>query len=218
MKRIFRYLPLLLCIPFANAQSSFDLNVGFGANFDSTSGQGIDNANSTNAFGSCTPGSSDAYCVKTPALSGFFLGFGGAVMATKKFGFGADVAIMPATGNYAGLNYRQTFYDIDGIYAPVNEKKVILQLRGGIGGAKTGFSYTQSSCVGTAVCTSQSQAVGNANHFAVHAGVGVQIFVTEHIFIRPEFDFHYVPNLTQQFGSNMVPGAMVWVGYSMGDR
>src|ERR1035441_9645209 len=61
VKCIFRYLPLLLCIPFANAQSSFDLNVGFGANFDSTSGQGIDNANSTNAFGSSTPGSSDAY-------------------------------------------------------------------------------------------------------------------------------------------------------------
>jgi hypothetical protein len=72
--------------------------------------------------------------------------------------------------------------------------------------------------VGTAICTSQSQAVGNSNHFAVNAGVGVQLFVTEHIFIRPEFTFHYVPNLTQQFGSNMVPGAMVWLGYSMGDR
>ena len=35
MKRIFRYLPLLLasasCIPFAAAQSTFDFNMGFGA-------------------------------------------------------------------------------------------------------------------------------------------------------------------------------------------
>jgi hypothetical protein len=218
VKRIFYYLPLLLCIPFANAQSSFDLNVGFGTQHDSSSGQGIDNANSTNAFGSCTPGSSDSYCVKTPTLSGFFMGLGGTVMATKKFGFGGDVMFTPAKSDYAGLQFRQTFYDIDGVYAPVNQKKVVLQLKGGIGGAKTGFSYTSSSCVGTAVCTSQSQAVGNSNHFAVNAGVGVQLFVTEHIFVRPEFTFHYIPNFTQQFGSNMVPGAMVWLGYSMGDR
>ena len=52
----------------------------------------------------------------------------------------------------------------------------------------------------------------------VHAGVGVQIFVTEHVFIKTEFDFHYVPGLTDQFGSNMVPGGMVWLGYSWGDR
>jgi hypothetical protein len=218
VKRIFPYLPLLLCIPFANAQSSFDLNVGFGTQHDKSAGQGIDNANSTNAFGSCTPGSADAFCVKTPALNSFFLGFGGAVMATKKFGFGGDVMITPGKSDYAGLQFRQTFYDIDGIYAPVNQKKVILQLKGGIGGAKTSFSFTQNSCVGTAVCTSQSQAVGNSNHFAVNAGVGVQFFVTEHIFIRPEFNFHYVPNFNQQFGSNVVPGAMVWLGYSMGDR
>ena len=218
MKRIFYYLPLLLCLPFANAQSSFDVNVGFGTQIDKTSGAGIDNINSTNAFGSCTPGGSDANCVKTPALNSFFLGLGASVMATKRFGFGGDVMITPAKSNYAGLDFRQTFYDIDAIYAPVNQKKVALQLKGGIGGAKTSFSYTQSSCVGTAVCTKQSQAVGNASHFAVNAGVGVQVFVSEHIFIKPEFTFHYVPNFTQQFGSNMVPGAMVWVGYSMGDR
>jgi hypothetical protein len=60
--------------------------------------------------------------------------------------------------------------------------------------------------------------VGSSNHFQVHAGVGVQIFLTEHVFIRPQFDFHYVPGLTDQFGSNMVPAAMVWLGYSIGDR
>ena len=218
MKRIIRYLPLLLCIPFANAQSSFDLNVGFGTQHDSSSGQGIDNINSPNAFGSCIPGSGDSYCAKTPALNGFFLGFGGAVMATKKYGFGADVMLMPAKSDYAGLNFRQTFYDIDGIYAPINTKRAILQIKGGIGGAKTGFSYTQSSCVGTAICSTQTSAVGNSNHFAVNAGVGVQIFITEHIFIKPEVTYHFVPNMTDQFGSTSVPGAMVWVGYSMGDR
>ena len=93
-----------------------------------------------------------------------------------------------------------------------------MKIEGGIGGAKTSFSYTQTSCVGTAVCSTQSQAVGSSNHFQVHAGIGVQIFLTEHVFIRPQFDFHYVPGLTDQFGSNMVPAATVWLGYSLGDR
>jgi hypothetical protein len=42
--------------------------------------------------------------------------------------------------------------------------------------------------------------------------------VTSHIFIRPQFDFHYVPGLNNQFGSNMVPQGTIWVGYAMGSR
>jgi hypothetical protein len=60
--------------------------------------------------------------------------------------------------------------------------------------------------------------VGSSGHFQVHVGVGVQLYVTEHIFIRPQFDLHYVPGFTQQFGSNLVPAGMVWLGYSFGDR
>jgi hypothetical protein len=49
----------------------------------------------------------------------------------------------------------------------------------------------------------------------VHGGVGVQIYVTDHIFIRPQFDVHYVNNFSQ-FGRNLVTQEMVWIGYSMG--
>ena len=53
--------------------------------------------------------------------------------------------------------------------------------------------------------------------FQVHAGAGVQVYLTEHVFIRPQFDLHYVPNFTNQFGSSMAPGAMVWIGYAERD-
>ena len=222
MKRICPYLPLLslllLSIPFASAQSSVDFNVGFGTAHDKSTGAGIDNLNSANAFGSCTVGSADPNCQATPALSSFFMGVGGDVMLTKRYGFGGEASFQPAKANYGPLQFREILYDFNGIYAPVNRKKAILKIEGGIGGAKTSFSYTQSSCVGTAVCSTQSQPVGSSNHFQVHAGVGVQIFLTEHVFIRPQFDFHYVPGLTDQFGSNMVPAATVWLGYSLGDR
>jgi hypothetical protein len=202
----------------ASAQTSFDVNLGFGTAWDSANSGGIDNASSLNPFGSCTPGSGDADCQSLPKLDGFFLGFGGDLMLFKHFGVGFEANLQPSRETYGPLSSRQTFYDVNGIYAPISNKRASLQLLGGIGGARTSFAYTESGCVGTAVCTTSTEPVGNASHFQVHVGVAVNIFVTQHIFIKPEFDFHYVPGLTNQFGSDAVPEAMVWVGYSFGER
>jgi outer membrane protein with beta-barrel domain len=222
MRTLHGYLPLLSLLlastPFAGAQTSFDLNIGFGAAHDGANGSGLDNANSLNAFGTCTPNTGDVNCEANPSLTGFFLGFGGDVLLQKHYGFGAEVSFTPVRRDYGPLQYRQTFYDFNGIYAPVNEKRVQLKLMGGIGGAKTGFAFNSNTCVGTAVCSNEVEPVGNANHFQVHAGVGVELFVTDHIFIRPQFDLHYVPGFTDQFNSTAVPQGMVWVGYSWGDR
>jgi len=212
-------LPLMLAgVPFANAQSSFDLNLGFGTARATANGGGIDNAFAFNPFGPCTPGSGDPNCQATPGLGGFFLGLGGDIMLNKHVGAGAEVNFQPALHDYGPLRYRETFYDFNGIFAPVNVKKALLEVQGGIGGARTGFSITQSSCVGTIACTSVTQPVLSVSHFQLHVGVGVQLFLTNHIFIRPQFDYHYVPNFDQQFGRNSVPEGTVWVGYSFGDR
>ena len=230
MKTICRHLPLLslalLCVPFARAQSSVDFMVGFGTAHDSANSNGLDNS----ALSSCSPigGSSvttGGTCVSTPSLSGFFLGFGGDVIVWKNLGFGAEVSFQPAKTQfvnlpgYGPLDARQTFYDFNAVYEPVHTKRVSLQLEAGPGGAKTGFSVTSSTCVGSA-CVNQVEPVVNSNHFQVHAGIGVSLFVTEHLFIRPQFDIHYVPNLTTQpgYGSNLVTAGMVWVGYNFGSR
>ena len=223
LRQICRYLPLLSLVPFcvslASAQSAVDINIGFGGAWDSANKTGIDNANSlTNAFGICTPGSSDVNCQALPALSGFFLGFGGDVMVKDKLGFGIEYTIQPAQQNYGPLQDRQSFYDFNAIYRPIQTKKAALNLEGGIGGARTSFSYTQSACVGTAVCTTQASPVGTASHFQEHLGIGVQLFVTEHLFIRPQFDLHFVNGFTDQFGRSFVPSATVWVGYNLGSK
>jgi hypothetical protein len=209
---------LLFGASFASAQTSFDVNIGFGSAWDSANSGGLDNANSLNAFGSCTPNSLDTNCESLPKLNGFFLGFGGDLMLYKHLGAGFQATLQPTLQSYGPLQYRQAFYDFDGIYAPINMKRVVLRFEGGVGAAHTGFSINQSGCVGTAVCSSYSQPIGTTNHFAVNVGVSAQLFVTDHIFIRPEFDYHYVPNFTNQFGSNSVPEAMVWLGYSFGER
>jgi hypothetical protein len=139
-------------------------------------------------------------------------------MLWKRFGVGAQVNVQPARSTYGPLLYRQEFYDFNAIFAPVNTKRATVQLQGGIGGAHTGFSINESGCVGVAVCSSSIVPVGTSNHFLIHAGIGVSLFLTEHIFIRPQFDARYIPGFKDQFGSDFVPSGMVWVGYNFGER
>src|ERR1019366_782223 len=135
VKRIFRYLPLMLLpifsVPMVNAQSAFDINIGFGAVQDKASSTQVDQD-----LQACTANDPAPPCVSTPSLSGFILGFGGDIILTKGFGFGADVNIQPAKQTYINLNAsaagaglsslavqsRMTFYDFDGIYEPINKK------------------------------------------------------------------------------------------------
>jgi hypothetical protein len=223
LKLMCRCLPSLLLVPFcvslASAQNAVDINIGFGGAWNSANNSGIDNGNSlTNPYGSCTPGPKDPNCQALPAMSGFFLGFGGDVMFKQKLGVGIEYSIQPALQNYGPLQDRQSFYDFNAVYRPIQTKRAALNIEAGVGGARTSFSITQSGCVGTAVCTSQTSPIGTANHFQEHLGVGVQIFVTEHLYIRPQFDIHFANGLTDQFGRNVVPQAMVWVGYNLGSK
>jgi hypothetical protein len=230
VKRICRYLPLLLasaaCIPFAAAQSTFDINIGFGAVQDKAATIGTDNTTLNN----CTLGSSTT-CTATPSLSGFMLGFGGNLMLWKHFGVGVEYSTQPAKQNYLALpvfagegltsdeiQSRATFYDFNGIYQPYKTKKMGIDLAGGVGGTNIKLYENQSASTSLLGNQSQSQFIGSHNHFQIHGGAGVQIYLTDKIFIRPEFDVHYVTNLTQQYGRKVVTQEMVWLGYSFGGQ
>jgi outer membrane protein W len=229
VRRISRYLPLLsvlFCgVQLASAQSAFNLNLGVGAIQDKASASQVDQTLNT-----CTTGDLYGPCVSTPSLSGATIGVGGDVMLWKKFGIGAEVGFQPAKQTYVNLNAsaaasglnslavqsRMTLFDFNGIYQPVSTKRAVLKLEGGIGGANLKFyeSGSSSSVLGN---QNSSQYLASTNHFQVHGGVGVEIYLTDHIFVRPQFDVHYVRNLTQ-FGSNLVKTEMVWLGYNWGDR
>jgi hypothetical protein len=215
LNRIWRFLPLLSLLPFAaplvHAQSAIDVNVGFGGAWASANKSGLDTVGNT-----CTPGT--ATCETLPALSNFMLGFGGDVMVKPKIGVGIEYLIQPAKSDYGPLQDRQSFYDFNAVYRPISTKRAALNIEGGIGGARTSFSVTQTQCVGTAVCSSSVSPLGTASHFQTHVGVGVQVFATEHFFIRPQFDIHFVNGFTDQFGRSVVPSATVWVGYTLGSK
>jgi len=224
VKRIYTYLPLVLllaCAPLARAQGSFDLALGFGTQHAKATGAGIDE----NTLAPCLPSSSDTTCQSTPALGGLFMGIEGDAMLNKHLGIGGELNFQPTKGNYGPIQARELFYDFDALYAPINRKNVQFRIEGGVGGAHFGSSYTETSCVGSAVCQSQTESVGSSSHFQVHVGAGVQFYVKDHFFIRPQFDFREVPGLSgtygstsvYQYGSNQVIGFTVWVGYNFGE-
>ena len=226
MKRMCRYLPLLyvalLCILPVEAQSTVDINMGFGSPQDSANA-GLDSSSAS--LSPCNSSTPTGTCVTTPALGGFMMGFGANAMLWKKFGIGGEANFQATKPNYADLSAadgfvlksRVTLYDFNGIYQPVNTEKATLQLIGGIGGANIKFyqGMATNSLIGNSAYG--NYAIASANHFQIHAGVGVQLYVHGNFFIRPQFDFHYVPNFIQ-FGHNYVTQEMVWVGYSIGER
>lgn len=231
MKSICRYLPLfavlLFCLPRVHAQAGVDVAIGFGWAGTSASGQGLDgDPTGINFLLPCTTATS-ATCVNTQKLSSFMLGGQANFMLWRRLGLGFEGSIAPAKSNYVtfpqatvnaggfNLQSRVAFYDFNGIVQPIKNKKTALQISGGIGGMNLKFyasGTTQNSVIGN---QNFSQYYGSSNHFQVHGGLGVSVYVTDHFFIRPEFDIHWVNNLTQ-YGNSVVPQAMVWVGYTLG--
>jgi len=117
----------------------------------------------------------------------------------------------------AGVKARPAFYDINAIYQPLSSKARIVPLvEGGLGGAKTSFYFSQQACVTLNACTTQSGLFASANHFQLHGAVGLKIYVKPNIFIKPQFDLHWVHNLDQDYGRNTVPQYTVSVGYTFG--
>ena len=229
MKSIRRYLPLvtvlLFCMPFVHAQSGFDIAVGFGAVQDKAASLQVDQN-----LQACTANTTAPPCVSTPSLNSFMMGVSGDLMLWKKFGVGGEVNFQPGKQDYINLNSsaasnglntlaiqsRMTLYDVNGIFQPVKTKKAGVKLSGGIGAANLKFYQTGSS---SSVLGSQNftQYFQSSNHFQVHGGIGVQIYLTDHMFLRPQFDVHYVHNLSE-FGRNVVTEETVWLGYTFGGQ
>jgi hypothetical protein len=180
-----------------------NLYVGLGTATDSSNGEAID------PLGTGT-------LSNTPKLTGLFATVGGGVMITPHFGAGAEINWRASEGNYAGVNYRPTFYDFNGIWQPLKSKRFVPEIQGGIGGVRVGFSANQQTCTDPLIgCQTVSLGTESSNHFQAHFAVAARLYATPHIFFRPAVDVHYVNNFFQ-FGSNWVPEYTMGIGYSIG--
>ena len=171
---------------------------GLGSAYDSSNGQQID------TFG-------DGNLHNTPAMGGLFTSLGANVFFGKRVGVGAELSWRPSEGDYAGLLYRPSIASFDGIFRPRtgSTKRFAPELHAGIGWARVRYDFNdQPSCDQVPGCP-------DTTHFQVHLGAAGRWYLTDHIFLRPALDVHYVHNLFE-FGSNWVPRYSVGIGYSFG--
>jgi len=171
---------------------------GFGSAHDSSNGSQIE------TFG-------DGTLYRTPNLGGFFMALGASVFVSKQVGIGADLSWRAPLGDYAGLQYRPSLYSFDGIYRPArwSTKRLEPEFRAGLGGARVRYSFDdQTACDQVPGCP-------DSTHFQVHLAAAARWYVTDHLFLRPALDVHYVNNFFE-FGSNWVPRYSVGIGYGFG--
>ena len=191
-----------------SAGTGVDLNTGLSC----PKGQVFDDLSSVAPAGECEPG---------PTIGGVFGVFGVDFMWKKHLGFNGEYAFRFSQANYlplAFLKFRPGFYDFNVVYEPIPGGRIVPVVEGGIGGARIALYETQTVSI-TGISNTFSIPAGlNANHFQVHAAVGVKLYVKGNIFIKPQFDIHYVTHLTQQFGRDWVPEYTAAVGYTFGER
>lgn len=183
---------------FADAQIRFDAYFGLGTATDGNINQSFD------ILGTGT-------ALPTSGLGGVFGTLGGGVMLKPAFGVGAEVSFRFAQGDYSGIGYRPIFYDFNAISNPtLGSKRITPEFQAGFGGTSLRFYGGPQNCN----YYSCSNFIGSSNHFQLHAGVGLRVYVKEHIFVRPQFDYHWVHALSQYFKSDSVMAYSVAIGFS----
>lgn len=209
---ILLFASVLASSNYANAQG---LNPYFGL------GTGTNSAGTSTG---CPPGqlfdNFNAACEPAPSIGGVFGIVGLDFMILPHLGVNGEYAFRFAQAPYlplGGLNFRPAFYDFNAVWAPLGGERIVPVVEGGFGGARVALYQTQTVSV-TGITTTSSTAAGSANHFQEHFAVGVKLYITSKIFIKPQFDFHYVPHLTDQFGRDWVPQYTASVGYTFGER
>ena len=152
----------------------------------------------------------DGTLYKTPALDGTFGHIGADVFIKPRLAIGGEISWKFSTQQYAGIDYRPTFYSVDAIFRPRFRKgRWEPEFRLGIGGARIHFfPNDELSCAQVAGCPA-------ADHFQQHGAVAARWYFTDHFFLRPAIDLHHVDHLFE-FGTSWVPEFSVGVGYSVG--
>ncbi len=216
-----RIIPLLVLLLLAGVKQASAQSVspyfGLGSAFDGAATSGATSTTpacpSQQIFDGFT-----GNCEPAPTMGGVFGVFGADFMFKQHIGINGEYDFRFAQANFlpaAGLNVRPGFYDFNVIYQPTSgDKRVVPIVEGGIGGAKLSFYATQS-CTPPLTCT-QSQFYTSSDHFQVHGAFGVKLYVKSDIFIKPQFDLHWVDNLTDQYSRTIVPAFTISIGYTFG--
>lgn len=127
-------------------------------------------------------------------------------------GISGQVAWRGSQTLYSGLDVRPLFYNFNLMWQPI-PPGVTVRPDFSIGiGAQSLRVYTGTFTCGTFTgCTDYF----TSSHLLLHAGIGVKVYITDHIFLRPVVDYYNIKNNVEY----QVPGAWqagMSIGYTLG--
>lgn len=160
-------------------------------------------------------------CEPGPTIGGLFGTFGVDVRFKRHLGINAEYAFHFKQVPFLpldSLNMRPAFYDVNVMWMRVAGNRIAPLLEGGAGGARLGLRSTSTTPITGITNLSSFPAGSRTNHAQLHFGAGLKFYVKGNIFVKPQFDLHYVFNFTDQFGRNLVPQYSGSVGYTFGGR
>ena len=146
-----------------------------------------------------------------PSVSGDFL------FTKFHVGVNGNVAWRGGQANYEPLlygntlPYRPIFYTFNGIFAPQLNKRITLEMYGGLGGESTRF-YGTVNC-SFAGCTNYT----STHHLLGDVGGGVRFYLWNRLFVRPEAQVYFVRH-NFEFSGATATRAGISVGYTFGNR
>ncbi len=144
---------------------------------------------------------------------GFYPSFSADYIFKNNFGVGGEVAWRGRQNLYFGFQpYRPILFTVNGMYAPKINKRMSVDLLGGIGVESVRFYQNFFTCGSFTGCTNFT----SDKHFALNAGAGIRAYVTHNIFVRPEVRWYHIVGNDDTFSSNHATRYGVSIGYTFG--
>lgn len=143
-----------------------------------------------------------------PQLGGGLFPSAGVNLFIGAVGIGGEVAFR-AQHNSSDL--RPIYYDVNLLLDPVHiARSIVPELMVGVGAQSIQALKGAASCGGLSSCAQYA-----GSNLAGHVGLGLKVYLTEHIFLRPEAHFYFIRN-NSAFGTSNTQRFGVSLGYSFG--
>ncbi|MGH9393771.1 MAG: hypothetical protein ACRD1E_06340 [Terriglobales bacterium] len=143
-----------------------------------------------------------------PKLGGGLFPSAGVNLFLGAIGIGAEAAFR-AQKSSSGL--RPVYYDVNLLLDPFHiSRSIIPEFMLGLGAQSVHDYQNLASCGGASSCISYA-----SSHLALHTGLAVKVYLTEHFFLRPEAHFYFIRN-NQAFQTSSSQRFGVSLGYTLG--
>jgi len=176
-------------------------------------GNAVASAQSIDVFAGLNALTASQAIQNIPRLGGgLFPSAGVELMLLGPVGVGGEVAFRGSAQNYSGTSLRPIYYDINLVATPITiSRSIVPVVMVGIGSQSLRAFQGLTQCGTPGGCVTYA----SSNHLTAHLGLGLKVYVTQHIFLRPEAHFYFIRHNTE-FATTNAERFGISLGYSLG--